>query len=59
MMMARLRRAHPQLELELVLSSRLQDLVRPGDLVMTLGAGDVTLVGPLLVDQLKKRVSRG
>ena len=37
----------------------LADLVRPGDLVMTLGAGDVTLVGPLLVDQLKKRVSRG
>lgn len=25
---------------------------RPGDLVMTLGAGDVTLVGPLLVAQL-------
>lgn len=26
--------------------------IRPGDLVMTLGAGDVTLVGPLLVGQL-------
>ncbi|MGD8215085.1 UDP-N-acetylmuramate--L-alanine ligase [Aestuariimicrobium sp. Y1814] len=27
-------------------------LARPGDLVMTLGAGDVTLVGPLLVAEL-------
>ncbi|WP_026377829.1 UDP-N-acetylmuramate--L-alanine ligase [Aestuariimicrobium kwangyangense] len=27
---------------------------RPGDLVMTLGAGDVTLVGPLLVDLLRE-----
>lgn len=27
---------------------------RPGDLVMTLGAGDVTLVGPLLVDVLRE-----
>ena len=26
----------------------LADLVRPGDLVITLGAGDVTLVGPEL-----------
>ena len=30
----------------------LASLVRPGDLVMTLGAGDITLVGPLLARQL-------
>ncbi len=30
----------------------LADLVRPGDLVLTLGAGDVTLVGPALVTAL-------
>lgn len=34
-------------------------LVRPGDMVMTLGAGDITLVGPLLADQLKQRSRRG
>jgi len=27
--------------------------VRPGDLVITLGAGDVTLVGPVLVGLLE------
>ncbi|MGJ6981056.1 UDP-N-acetylmuramate--L-alanine ligase [Aestuariimicrobium soli] len=32
----------------------LADHSRPGDLVMTLGAGDVTLVGPLLVDALRE-----
>ncbi|MEL4357309.1 MULTISPECIES: UDP-N-acetylmuramate--L-alanine ligase [unclassified Luteococcus] len=37
------------------LPSALAELVRPGDLVMTLGAGDVTLVGPLLVDLLHAR----
>ena len=37
----------------------LQEIVQAGDVLLTLGAGDVTLVGPLLVDQLKKRVSRG
>ncbi len=36
----------------------LAGLVRGGDLVMTLGAGDVTLVGPLLAAQLKKRAGR-
>lgn len=30
----------------------LAGLVRPGDLVLTLGAGDITLVGPLLLDEL-------
>lgn len=33
----------------------LADLVRPGDLVMTLGAGDVTLIGPLLIGILTER----
>lgn len=35
----------------------LAEQARPGDLVMTLGAGDVTLVGPLLVDVLRARVA--
>lgn len=34
------------------LSTELARLARPGDLVVTLGAGDVTLVGPLLVQTL-------
>ncbi len=34
------------------LPQRLAELVRPGDLVMTIGAGDVTLVGPLLASLL-------
>lgn len=38
------------------LASFLADLVTPGDLVMTLGAGDVTLVGPLLSQQLTERL---
>ena len=37
------------------LHNALAELVAPGDLVMTLGAGDVTLVGPLLVEQLRER----
>ena len=39
----------------LFLLSALVNLAQSGDLVMTLGAGDVTLVGPLLVDQLTVR----
>ncbi|MFT8396266.1 UDP-N-acetylmuramate--L-alanine ligase [Propionibacterium sp.] len=35
------------------LPAALAQLVRGGDLVMTLGAGDITLVGPLLLEQLK------
>ncbi len=31
---------------------RLATLARPGDLVLTLGAGDVTMVGPEVLDQL-------
>lgn len=37
------------------LPDRLAELVQPGDLVMTLGAGDVTLVGPLLAGILQRR----
>jgi UDP-N-acetylmuramate--alanine ligase len=32
--------------------TRLQELVRPGDLVVTTGAGDVTQVGPALLARL-------
>ena len=31
------------------------DLARPGDLVLTLGAGDVTELGPVILDQLRER----
>ena len=31
------------------------DLARPGDLVVTLGCGDVTKVAPLIVDELARR----
>lgn len=37
------------------LPAHLADLIRPGDLVMTLGAGDVTLIGPLLIRILAER----
>ncbi|NLH71034.1 MAG: UDP-N-acetylmuramate--L-alanine ligase, partial [Brooklawnia sp.] len=40
------------------LAGHLAQLVQPGDLVMTLGAGDVTLVGPLLAGILDQRASR-
>ena len=32
----------------------LHSVVRPGDTVMTMGAGDVTLIGPLLLDSLRE-----
>jgi UDP-N-acetylmuramate--alanine ligase len=35
--------------------ARLADLVRPGDVVVTMGAGDVTALGPLLVAELERR----
>lgn len=35
------------------------DRVRPGDLVMTMGAGDVTNLGPEIVRALEERVSAG
>jgi UDP-N-acetylmuramate--alanine ligase len=33
-------------------------LVRPGDLVVTVGAGDVTKVGPQVADRLRERAAR-
>jgi len=30
-------------------------LAKPGDLVLTMGAGDVTRLGPLIVDELRAR----
>ncbi|WP_370619227.1 UDP-N-acetylmuramate--L-alanine ligase [Mumia sp. Pv 4-285] len=38
-----------------VLDEQLADLARPGDLVLLLGAGDITTVGPRLVARLEKR----
>jgi UDP-N-acetylmuramate--alanine ligase len=35
--------------------ARLVDLVRPGDVVVTMGAGDVTLLGPKLLAELERR----
>lgn len=40
------------------LPAALAELVQPGDLVLTLGAGDVTLVGPLLVGILDDQAKR-
>ena len=34
-------------------------LARPGDLVLTMGAGDVTAIGPQLVDALSGRAPAG
>ncbi|MFN2478228.1 MAG: hypothetical protein ABR615_03535, partial [Pseudonocardiaceae bacterium] len=34
---------------------RLADLVRPGDVVVTMGAGDVTMLGPRLLAELEGR----
>jgi UDP-N-acetylmuramate--alanine ligase len=38
---------------------RLADLVRPGDVVVTMGAGDVTALGPQLVAELQRRCAAG
>jgi UDP-N-acetylmuramate--alanine ligase len=35
--------------------ARLADLARPGDLVITMGAGDVTVLGPRLIAELARR----
>jgi UDP-N-acetylmuramate--alanine ligase len=35
------------------------DRARPGDLVMTMGAGDVTALGPEIVRALTERVGGG
>ena len=37
------------------LPAALDEIARPGDLIITLGCGDVTIVGPLLADLLKQR----
>jgi UDP-N-acetylmuramate--alanine ligase len=37
----------------------LVDLARPGDLVLTLGAGDVTELGPRVLDLLSGRAVDG
>ena len=37
------------------LPAALNDIAQPGDLIITLGCGDVTIVGPLLADLLKQR----
>jgi len=39
--------------------ARLADLVRPGDVVVTMGAGDVTVLGPELIAELERRASTG
>jgi UDP-N-acetylmuramate--alanine ligase len=35
--------------------ARLAELVRPGDVVITMGAGDVTALGPQLIAELERR----
>jgi UDP-N-acetylmuramate--alanine ligase len=35
--------------------ARVAELARPGDVILTLGAGDVTRLGPLILDQLAAR----
>jgi UDP-N-acetylmuramate--alanine ligase len=35
------------------------DLLRDGDLVVTMGAGDVTMIGPELLDELERRSGAG
>lgn len=53
-------RAHGQENLVYVkekydLPAALNEIAEPGDLIITLGCGDVTIVGPLLADLLKQR----
>ncbi|MGH3788888.1 MAG: UDP-N-acetylmuramate--L-alanine ligase [Pseudonocardiaceae bacterium] len=36
--------------------ARLADLARPGDVVVTMGAGDVTVLGPELIEELERRL---
>ncbi|MCA9863728.1 MAG: UDP-N-acetylmuramate--L-alanine ligase [Thermomicrobiales bacterium] len=40
-------------------AEQLANLVQPGDVVLTLGAGSVTQVGPLLLEQLQARTATG
>ena len=39
--------------------ARLADLVRPGDVVVTMGAGDITVLGPELITELERRTAPG
>jgi UDP-N-acetylmuramate--alanine ligase len=40
-------------------AGQLADLVQPGDVVLTLGAGSVTQVGPLLLERLQAKTAAG
>ncbi|MEZ5115595.1 MAG: UDP-N-acetylmuramate--L-alanine ligase [Candidatus Nanopelagicales bacterium] len=40
-------------------AQRLADLARPGDLVMTLGAGDIAMIGPEVLELLRAREEPG
>jgi len=40
-----------------VLPALIADSAKPGDLVLTMGAGDVTQLGPLIVDALRRRAA--
>jgi UDP-N-acetylmuramate--alanine ligase len=48
------RRVHDAPTLDAALAT-LDEIVRPGDLVLTLGAGDITVLGPRLLDLLAAR----
>jgi UDP-N-acetylmuramate--alanine ligase len=41
------------------LIAHLMDIVRPGDLVITQGAGDVTQIGPAFIATMKQRDEKG
>ena len=40
------------------LVEELVDLVRPGDLLITQGAGDVTQIGPLFIEAMRERAAK-
>jgi UDP-N-acetylmuramate--alanine ligase len=42
-----------------VLPALIADSAKPGDMVLTMGAGDVTKLGPLIVAALRRRADRG
>jgi len=42
-----------------VLPALIADSAKPGDLVLTMGAGDVTQLGPLIVAALRRRAAAG
>ena len=52
---------HPEAEFvprRLDVPAHVADLARPGDVVLTLGAGDVTEIGQLVLDELARRAER-